>query len=68
MQFEKAIDDLQALVRKLEGGDLSLEDSLKAFEDGVKLIRACQETLSSAEKRVQLLTQAGDTEPFQSNP
>ncbi len=68
MQFEKAIDDLQALVRKLEGGDLSLEDSLKAFEDGVKLIRACQETLGSAEKRVQILTQAGDTEPFNSNP
>ena len=59
MQFEKALEQLQAVVKKLEGGDIPLEEALKAFEDGVQLSRACQERLSEAEKKVEILTQSG---------
>ncbi|MGH1470599.1 MAG: exodeoxyribonuclease VII small subunit [Cellvibrionaceae bacterium] len=55
IDFEKALSDLEDLVAKMESGDLSLEDSLKAFEDGVKLTRDCQSRLASAEQRVKLL-------------
>jgi exodeoxyribonuclease VII small subunit len=58
--FEKSLAELESLVEKLEGGDLSLEDSLKAFERGVKLTRECQSALASAETKVEiLLKQAG---------
>lgn len=55
LTFEKEIENLQNLVKKLESGELSLEDSMKAFEEGVKLARSCQEKLSAAEKKVELL-------------
>ena len=53
--FETAVAELEQLVQKMESGELSLEDSLQAFEQGVKLTRQCQQALSSAEQRVQLL-------------
>ncbi|MGO1462023.1 MAG: exodeoxyribonuclease VII small subunit [Marinobacter sp.] len=66
--FEKSLDELEALVRNLEQGELSLEQSLTAFERGVKLTRACQQTLKSAEQRVEQLVQNDDgtleTRPF----
>ncbi|MGE0614680.1 MAG: exodeoxyribonuclease VII small subunit [Bacteriovoracia bacterium] len=66
--FEKVMDDLQKIVRQLEGGELSLEDSLKAFEEGVRLTRACQEYLAQAQKRIEILSQNEDgtvsTRPF----
>ncbi|MDN6318996.1 MAG: exodeoxyribonuclease VII small subunit [Marinobacter sp.] len=58
--FEKSLDELETLVRNLEQGELSLEQSLSAFERGVKLTRACQQTLKSAEQRVEQLVQNGD--------
>lgn len=58
--FEKSLDELEALVRNLEQGELSLEHSLAAFERGVKLTRACQQALKSAEQRVEQLVQNGD--------
>lgn len=69
--FEQAVDQLQTLIRKLESGELALEDSLKSFEEGVRLARSCQEMLSQAEKRVELLTGVGPSgearlEPFSS--
>ncbi|MFN3581102.1 MAG: exodeoxyribonuclease VII small subunit [Pseudomonas sp.] len=67
VDFEQSLGDLQVLVERLESGDLSLEDSLKAFEQGVALTRECQEALSQAEQKVLLLTeQQGklSTEPF----
>jgi exodeoxyribonuclease VII small subunit len=64
MSFEKSLKELQSLVKRLESGDLSLEDSLKAFESGVQLVRQCQEVLKSAEKRVQILSQNSTLEPF----
>ncbi len=59
--FEEALEKLQLIVKKLESGELSLEDALKSFEDGVRLTRVCQEHLSTAEKRIEILSQ-GSTE------
>lgn len=53
--FEAALTDLEQLVLRMEGGELSLEDSLQAFEQGVALTRQCQQALSQAEQRVQIL-------------
>lgn len=65
--FEKALSELEALVAAMEKGDLSLEESLEAFESGVKLTRECQQSLRDAEQKVQLLlSENGElrTEPF----
>ncbi len=53
--FETALTDLEQLVLRMESGELSLEDSLQAFEQGVALTRQCQQALSKAEQRVQIL-------------
>jgi len=57
VDFEKSLGQLEALVEKLEAGDLSLEESLQAFEQGVKLTRECQSRLAEAEQRVQILVE-----------
>lgn len=67
--FELALEQLQQTVKRLESGELSLEQALRSFEEGVKLTRVCQEHLSSAEQRIELLTQAHadgrvETQPF----
>lgn len=54
-EFETALTELEQLVVRMENGDLSLEDSLRAFEQGIGLTRQCQQALSAAEQRVQLL-------------
>lgn len=54
-KFEDAMQQLEETVQGLEGGDLSLEDSLKAFEKGMKLIKFCSNKLEEAEKKVTLL-------------
>lgn len=59
LDFEAALAELEALVGRLEAGTLSLEDSLAAFERGIKLTRTCQATLRSAELRIKALTQDG---------
>lgn len=62
VDFEQSLAELQALVERLESGELSLEDSLGAFEQGVKLTRDCQQALTQAEQKVQLLlNQNGET-------
>jgi exodeoxyribonuclease VII small subunit len=58
--FEAALAALEKIVRELERGDLPLEESLKLFEQGVKLSRECQERLNQAERRVEVLLR--DTE------
>ncbi|MGE4132697.1 MAG: exodeoxyribonuclease VII small subunit [Bdellovibrionales bacterium] len=55
MEFEKKLSRLEDIVTKMEAGDLSLEDSLKFFEEGVKLSRECNQQLSQAEQKVKLL-------------
>ncbi len=59
-KFETALKKLEDVVNKLERGELSLDDSLKAFEDGVKLAAFCSKKLNEAEKRVELLLKQKD--------
>jgi exodeoxyribonuclease VII small subunit len=66
-QFETALAELESLVETLEQGELSLEQSLQQFERGVKLTRACQQALKSAEQRVDMLVSGAEdseTEPY----
>ena len=68
--FEHSLAELQALVERLESGELSLEDSLTAFEQGIRLTRDCQAALSQAEQKVQILLERdGELEeaPFETD-
>lgn len=58
--FETSLGELERVVRKLEDGEMSLEESLKLFEDGVKLSRECQERLNQAERRIEVLLKDSD--------
>jgi len=67
-RFEDAMRELEDIVKRLESGDLPLEESLKIFEEGVALSRYCFNKLEEAEKRVSILVKAeGDIkrEPFE---
>ncbi len=64
--FESTLAELEALVQRLEKGDLSLDESLKAYERAVVLSRACQVSLQEAELRVKKLTQDGVLEDLES--
>ncbi len=55
MDFEKNLKRLEDIVAKLEDGELQLEESLKLFEEGITISRACNQKLSEAENRVKLL-------------
>ncbi len=57
--FESAIGELENIVKTLEAGDLSLEQSLQLFERGVQLSRFCHTRLEDAERRVEILSQNG---------
>jgi exodeoxyribonuclease VII small subunit len=61
--FETALAELEAIVTKLEQGDLALEQSLSLFERGVQLSRACHAKLEDAERRIEILTERGDVRP-----
>ena len=58
--FEKNLEALEVLVDKLEQGEISLDESLKEFERGVKLARQCQQSLSQAEQRIQQMLNDSD--------
>jgi exodeoxyribonuclease VII small subunit len=55
-RFESALEELEGVIEQLESGDLSLEDSLTAFEKGVGLVKYCNQKLSEVEQKVELLT------------
>lgn len=57
--FEHALKGLEEIVQRLESGDLALEESLKLFEEGVRLTRVCSGRLEEAEKRIEILTRDG---------
>ena len=68
-QLEKSLEALEALVDKLESGELSLEKALAEFERGVKLTRQCQLALQEAEQRIEiLLAKSPDAEPVEFDP
>ena len=54
-KFEEAMEQLEKIVERLESGELSLDDSLAAFEDGVKLVKFCNQKLTEVEKKIELL-------------
>jgi exodeoxyribonuclease VII small subunit len=56
--FEEKLTSLEAVVERLERGDLSLDESVKLFEEGVKLSNACKQELEQAEGRIQLLVES----------
>ena len=62
VDFEAALQALEELVKQMESGELGLEASLAAFEQGVKLTRQCQAALKQAELRVRTLTEDNDFE------
>ena len=71
VDFEHSLDELEQLVAKMEGGDMSLEESLASFERGIGLFRHCQQSLEQAELRVRLLLDpdAPDSaQPFEPEP
>jgi exodeoxyribonuclease VII small subunit len=64
-EFEHSLDELEQLVQRMEKGDLSLDDSLAAYERGVALYRNCQTALEQAELRVRLLSDPLDPDDAQ---
>ncbi len=60
--FEESIKELENIVEALEKGDATLDESLKLFEDGVKLSKACQKILDTAEKKVTILLEGENGE------
>ena len=67
-RFEEILSRLRGLVDRLEGGNLPLEESLRAFEEGMELCRRGTVMLDAAEKKVETLLGAGATAPFDANP
>ena len=61
--FEAAIAELEAIVKKLEEGDLALEQSLARYERGVQLSRFCHARLEDAERRIEILNERGEIKP-----
>lgn len=60
--FEQSMTELESIVTKLEAGDITLDDSLELFEEGIKLAKNCQKKLDDAEKKVKVLTTSKDGE------
>ena len=58
--FEASLNELERIVKQLEDGDMPLEESLKLFEDGVRLSRECRERLANAERRIEVLMKEAD--------
>ena len=60
--FEDALEELEDVANKLEGGELGLDDSIKEFEKGIKLARYCQQKLEEAERKIEILQKGADGE------
>lgn len=69
MKFEDALNKLEKIVEDLESGELSLEDSLKKYEDGVRLAQFCSKKLESARRKVEILVKSSsgklEAKPFE---
>ena len=66
INFEKTFTELEELVKKMEGGDLSLEESLKYFERGILLTKNCQQALNKAEQKVRILLEKNNKNNLES--
>lgn len=69
IKFEQALARLEGIVRKLEGGELTLEESLKSFEEGISVARSCEKLLQEAKGRVEKLIKkesgGSEVQPFE---
>ena len=65
LNLEKALTDLEDLVEELESGDLTLENAMKKFEEGIKLTRSCQAALKEAEQKVEILLKSAGVEELE---
>lgn len=63
--FDAQLKELETLVTRMEQGDLDLDDALRQFEQGVALVRQCEQQLQAAEQKVQILSQQGGQESLQ---
>ena len=61
VNFEASLQKLKKIIEKLEDGDISLEESVRSFEEGIGLVKECQKQLSQAELKVKKLLDSGDT-------
>jgi exodeoxyribonuclease VII small subunit len=72
LTFEQAIQRLEKIVADMEGAELPLEDVLKKYEEGTRLVRFCNQKLEEAEKKIDVLTKKADgtiaLEPFEAEP
>ena len=59
-KFEMSLKKLEDIVHKLEEGDLSLEDSIKSFEEGMKLVKTCETRLNEVQKKIEILMKDKD--------
>ena len=66
-KFEESIKELEKIVKALEDGEPSLDESLKSFVKGISLIKVCQKELESAENKIKELTEDGETKTFESD-
>jgi exodeoxyribonuclease VII small subunit len=67
LSFEQSMSELESLVENMEKGEMSLDESLSAFEEGIKLTRSCQKSLQEAEQKVEILmknSKDAELEPF----
>ena len=65
--FEASLKKLEGLVEQMESGELSLEASLKIFEEGIKLTRECQKSLKEVEQKVSLLMEKNGEQPYETD-
>ena len=65
LNFENSLNKLELIVTKLEDENISLEDSVKSFEEGINLVKSCQEELKSAELKIQKLLDDGTSEDIE---
>ena len=65
MKFEDKLTKLEALVGKMESGELNLDEMIKAFEEGRKLVTECQKDLDSIRQRIEKVTKEGTTVPLE---
>ncbi len=64
LDFESSLKELEQIVELMESGEITLEESLKQFERGIELTRGCQQALSEAEQKVEILMQKSGQQPF----
>jgi len=64
MKFEENLEKLESIVSQMESGKMKLDDMIKSFEEGRKLVAQCEKDLASVRRRIEKVTKGGDVEEF----